>query len=93
MLLSGIIKRKEKVKVTIISGFLGSGKTTLLNNILNKTNNDKIAVFVNDMSSLNIDEKLVKRQSGLDTKDVVELSGGCICCTLRPEFFKTVLEL
>ena len=75
---------KTKKPVTIITGYLGSGKTTVLNEILKNKGSDKIAVVVNDMGSVNIDASLIKNaavcESGIN---MVELSNGCICCTLQ----------
>ena len=67
-----------KHPVTILSGFLGSGKTTLLNQILKAAGGLRIAVMINDFGDVNIDKDLVVGQSG----DVLELSGGCMCCTI-----------
>ncbi len=68
-----------KRPVTILSGFLGSGKTTLLNRMLKADHGLRIAVMINDFGDVNIDKDLVIGQTG----DVVELSGGCLCCTIR----------
>lgn len=67
-----------KHPVTILSGFLGSGKTTLLNQILKSAGGLRVAVMINDFGDVNIDKDLVVGQSG----DVLELSGGCMCCTI-----------
>ena len=78
-----------KRPVTILSGFLGSGKTTLLNQMLKSANGLRIAVMINDFGDVNIDKDLVVGQSG----DVVELSGGCMCCTIRDDLLSSAQEL
>jgi len=81
------------IPVTILTGFLGAGKTTLLNNILNSEHGLRVAVLVNDFGAINIDSQLVINVGDDADANTIELSNGCICCTIRGDLLAALIKL
>ena len=83
----------RRVPMTLIGGYLGSGKTTLLNHMLNNRSGCRIAIVVNDMASVNVDADLVRQNAKEQQEKMIELSNGCICCTLREDLLTSLTAL
>lgn len=85
---------QRKIPVTIITGFLGSGKTTLIQNLAKNSGGKRIAIIVNEFGELGLDGEILKASGcGCEEGNIVELSNGCLCCTVQEEFLPTMLQL
>lgn len=84
----------RKTPITLLCGYLGAGKTTLLNQVLNNQKGYKVAVIVNDIGEVNVDASLIEKGANItDTSDIVPLTNGCICCTLKSQMTENIEDL
>ena len=85
---------KKKIPITLLCGYLGAGKTTLLNRVLTNQKGYKVAVIVNDIGEVNVDEKLISKEAKIeDSSSLVPLTNGCICCTLKSDMVTQIENL
>lgn len=85
---------KVKTPITLLCGYLGAGKTTLLNNVLRNQDGYRVAVIVNDIGEVNVDASLIAKGANItDTQDIVPLTNGCICCTLKGQMAKNIEKI
>ena len=89
------MKRNKLIPVSVLTGYLGAGKTTVLNHVLSNQQGYKVAVIVNDIGEVNIDASLIAKGGAVTQKDenLIPLSNGCICCTLKVDLMKQIIEL
>ncbi|MBQ2048823.1 MAG: GTP-binding protein [Spirochaetales bacterium] len=88
------IVKKQKTPITLLCGYLGAGKTTLLNKVLNNQQGYKVAVIVNDIGEVNVDASLIAKGANItDTSDIVPLTNGCICCTLKSQMATNIEKM
>ncbi len=88
------MKKKTMTPITLLCGYLGAGKTTLLNNVLKNQEGYKVAVIVNDIGEVNVDASLIAKGANItDTQDIVPLTNGCICCTLKGQMAKNIEKI
>lgn len=85
---------KKKIPITLLCGYLGAGKTTLLNKVLTNQKGYKVAVIVNDIGEVNVDERLISKEANItDTNSILPLTNGCICCTLKSDMVQGIEDL
>ncbi len=88
------MSQKKTTPITLLCGYLGAGKTTLLNQVLNNQKGFKVAVIVNDIGEVNVDEKLIAKGANItDTSSIVPLTNGCICCTLKTQMAQNIEDI
>ncbi len=83
----------RKIPITVITGFLGAGKTTIVRNLLTQTGGRRITVIVNEFGDVGIDGEIIRSSCGCEEGEIVELSNGCLCCTVQEEFLPTMTKL
>ncbi|MGI9558909.1 MAG: cobalamin biosynthesis protein CobW [Thermodesulfobacteriota bacterium] len=83
----------RKIPITVITGFLGAGKTTIVRNLLSQTDGRRITVIVNEFGDIGIDGEIIRDSCGCEEGEIVELSNGCLCCTVQEEFLPTMTKL
>ena len=86
--------KKDLVPITLLCGYLGAGKTTLMNKVLTNQKGYKVAVIVNDIGEINVDERLIAKGANItDTSSIVPLTNGCICCNLKSDMVQQIENL